>query len=253
MAHPAKKTRKDSASEKPRRVASKEERRSQLIRATIQSIAIHGIAGTTMGTVTGFAGLSMGIVNFHFDSKENLFQETLRHLAAEHRDQWQSAIDDPSLSPAQKLWAMVEAEFDPVISGRERLAVWSAFYGEAGYRAHYRRIMTDIDGERWDTICDLARKIPGPAWSPEAVADTIEALFDGFCLHIQIYPDDMTSARALDRVRAYLDGVFPGQFPAEMAARDGQALQPSAPEAANANAAASPPAATAKTGTASKG
>jgi TetR/AcrR family transcriptional repressor of bet genes len=61
-------------------------RRQQLIEATIESIAKFGISGTTMTTVTGFAGLSVGIVNFHFDSVENLFEETLFSLAAEHRD-----------------------------------------------------------------------------------------------------------------------------------------------------------------------
>ncbi len=41
------------------RTASKEVRRLQLIKATIESISKYGILGTTMTTMTGFAGLSV--------------------------------------------------------------------------------------------------------------------------------------------------------------------------------------------------
>ena len=54
--------------ERTGRTASKAVRRQQLIEATIDSIAKYGISGTTMTTVTGLAGLSVGIVNFHFFS-----------------------------------------------------------------------------------------------------------------------------------------------------------------------------------------
>ena len=76
-----------------RRTASKAVRREQLIEATIESISRYGISGTTMNTVTGFAGLSVGIVNFHFESKENLYQETLRFLGEEHRDLWKDDFE----------------------------------------------------------------------------------------------------------------------------------------------------------------
>ena len=60
-----------------RRKASKEERKAQLIEATMRSIALHGLSDTTMATVVAEAGLSQGIVNLHFQSKERLLLETL--------------------------------------------------------------------------------------------------------------------------------------------------------------------------------
>mgnify|MGYP001797888135 CR=1 FL=1 len=112
MGQPATKKRDISA---PPRTQSREVRRGQLIDATISSIAEHGISGTTMTTVTGKAGLSMGIVNFHFKSKQNLFEETLVHLAKEHRDHWRAAYDNAALSPEAKLLAIVDAHFDQQI------------------------------------------------------------------------------------------------------------------------------------------
>ena len=86
------------------RTAPKQARRLQLIQATIDSIGKHGISGTTMKTVTGIAGLSMGIVNFHFENKDTLFQETLKFMGEEHRDQWRTAIAGGHLT-----WACVVA------------------------------------------------------------------------------------------------------------------------------------------------
>ena len=99
----------EGATKSAPRTAPKEERRLQLIQATIESIGKHGISGTTMKTVTGIAGLSMGIVNFHFDNKDTLFQETLRFLGEEHRDQWRKGIKSSSLRPEEKLLRIVDS------------------------------------------------------------------------------------------------------------------------------------------------
>ena len=73
------------AAVKSRRTASKEARRQQLIEATIKCISKRGIGSTTLGDVAKEAGLSQGIVNLHFKSKDNLFNETLRYLVEEYK------------------------------------------------------------------------------------------------------------------------------------------------------------------------
>ena len=198
------------------RTASKQVRRRQLIEATIESISKFGIAGTTMTTVTGFAGLSIGIVNFHFKNKENLFEETLRFLAEEHREQWRISVKSAGLTPQAKLLAIVDAHFHHSICSRKKLAVWFGFYGEAGYRASYRRIMSEIDEERWQTSTSLIAEIIADGGyeglEPDAVASTMEGLYDGFCLNILIYPGEFTREDAKLRVREYLSSVFPKHF-----------------------------------------
>ena len=206
------------------RTASKAVRREQLIEATIESIAKHGISGTTMTTVTGFAGLSVGIVNFHFKSKEKLFEETLGYLATEHQKMWLKAARAPGLSAAEKLLAIVDAEFHPQICNRKKLTVWTAFYGEAGYRKSYRNIMSGIDTERWEASTSLCQQIIDAGGfghlNAEHVADTLEGLFDGFCLNILIYPGEFTRENAKERVRGYLSNTFPRVFDGEIAGKD---------------------------------
>ena len=120
------------------RTASKEMRRQQLIDATIESIAKHGLSETTMATITRTANLSYGIVNFHFRSKELLLIETIGFLAEEHRAQWRRLYDRTGSSAKEKLSALVESDFHPSVCNRKKLTVWFAFYGEQKYRAAYR-------------------------------------------------------------------------------------------------------------------
>ena len=199
-----------------RRTASKEVRRRQLIDATIDSIAKHGISGTTMKTVSGLAGLSLGIVNFHFESKENLFEETLKFLAEEHRDAWRKRTRNAALEPAAQLLAIVDAHFLPSICNRKKLAVWFAFYGEARYRRRYRKIMSNIDSERWTTSHILCNRLATEGGysdvDSENVAKTLEGLFDGICLNILIYPDEFNRDSGKRQIRAYLATKFPAHF-----------------------------------------
>ena len=54
----------------PRKL-SREARRSQLIEAMIETLATRGYARTTLTEVAKQAGLSHGLVNFHFETKKS--------------------------------------------------------------------------------------------------------------------------------------------------------------------------------------
>ncbi|MCP3968833.1 MAG: TetR family transcriptional regulator [Rhodobacteraceae bacterium] len=208
-------TTEGSKAKKPR-TASRQVRRQQLIDATVESIAKHGIAKTTMTTVTRTAGLSIGLANFHFSTKDNLFEETLRFLAEEHHEFWKKSYDKADLAPAGKLIAIVAAHFHPSICNRKKIAVWYGFFGEAGARASYRKLANEIDAERRDQTEDLCRQIiaEGCYENVDAtdVAFMLEGLYDGFWLNILMYPGEFSRFDAMRRIEAYLAQMFPGHF-----------------------------------------
>lgn len=195
---------------------TRQARRKQLIEATIESISEHGISATTMGTVTGIAGLSVGLVNFHFSTKDNLFEETLRFLAEEHREQWKRSYEQAGLSPQEKLLAIVDAHYHQNICSRKKLAVWFGFYGEAKNRAKYRAIANEIDDERMTIASGLINQIirDGDYTGVTArdVAFTLEGMYDGFCLSILMYPGEFSRKQAKTLIRNYLASVFPKHF-----------------------------------------
>jgi TetR/AcrR family transcriptional regulator, transcriptional repressor of bet genes len=204
----------DPSAPKRSRTEDKAVRRVQLIEATIDCIAKYGIVGTTLAKVTEVAGLSLGLVNFHFASKERLFEETLRYVASEHRDQWQKAIQAPNLGDADRLMAIIDSFFHPTICSRKKLSVWFAFFGEAANRSTYRAIVEDIDEERHQVSMRLIRRIAGEGavLDPTLVSLTLEALVDGLWLNMLIYPKEFNREQAKMQVRGVLAIMFPHQF-----------------------------------------
>ena len=75
----------------PSRKAARDVRRAQLIEATIAVLARKGYAALTVADVAKEAGLSPGIVIFHFTSKDELLAAVLSFLAAEYRQHWESS------------------------------------------------------------------------------------------------------------------------------------------------------------------
>ncbi len=195
------------------RTAPPEARRRQLIDATVTVISRHGIPGTTLTAVTREAGLSLGLVNFHFRNKDTLLAETLKFLAQEHRALWMRKTARTDLAPAEKLRAIIEAQFHPRICNRKKLAVWFAFFGDTTHRKSYRDISAGIDVERQEICAELCRAVIQEGGyhgiCAEDVAATLEGLFDGLWLNILMYPDRFTRGAAHRRVLSYLALAFP--------------------------------------------
>ena len=115
-------------------------RRDQLILATIKCIATKGLSGTTMADITTEAGLSLGIVNLHFKSKEKLLIDTLRYISDEYTSGLDKIFNDQSKTVQEKIIAWVSYDFSRKITDRNKLAVWFAFWGETKSRPTYLAI-----------------------------------------------------------------------------------------------------------------
>ena len=120
------------------RKQSREARRGQLIEATLETLAARGYARVTLLEVARTAGLSHGLVNFHFDSKDKLLEATLTQLAEEYRANWLRHVEAAGEDPGAQLAAMIAADYDPVANSPVRIAAWCAFLGEAQVRPLYQ-------------------------------------------------------------------------------------------------------------------
>ena len=119
------------------RTLSREERRVQLFEATLAAIAECGFSRTTLTEVARRAGLSHGLVLFHFETKEKLLVETLDYLSEEYRKNWQATLDGSGPAPEQKLAALINADFSPQVCQPSRINAWSADWGESQSRPLY--------------------------------------------------------------------------------------------------------------------
>ncbi len=199
-----------------KRTAPPEQRRLQLIKATIRSVAARGLSDTTMATVAREAGLSQGIINLHFQSKDRLLIETLKFLADEYKQTREKRLEAAGADPADRLKAMIAVDFDRPVCDRNKLAVWFAFWGEAKARPTYRKLCATRDEEYGDALLELCEEmVCQPRYGQVdavTVANTLSALTDGLWLDILLSPQTMTSPQAKAICMAYLASVFPHHF-----------------------------------------
>ena len=201
--------------EKKRRTASKEERKAQLIKATMRSIAKRGLSVTTMATVAKEAGLSQGIINLHFQSKERLLEETLHFVVDEYRATWYDALENSGDSAVEKLSALVQVDFGKRICQPHKLAVWFAFWGESRSRPTYRKICADQDKEYRLSVaryCEDIIRQGNYSTRADYVAFTLSAITQGLWLDMLLNPTELSSDQACEISMAYLQDVFPGHF-----------------------------------------
>ncbi len=206
-----------------RRTAPPEERRNQLIKATIRSVANHGLADTTIATVAREARLSQGIINLHFQTKERLLTETLRILADEYRNACREALAAGAASAEVGLAAMVDLDFHRRVCDRSKLAVWFAFWGERKFRPTYRRLCAARDNAYDDMVRGLCTRMCEEGGyrdvDPAIVADGLSALTDGLWLDLLVRPDTMSREQARRIAMSYLANAFPRHFRSPARAR----------------------------------
>ena len=194
-------------------------RRRQLIEATIDSIARKGISGTTLSDVAGTAGLSQGIVNLHFKSKKNLFNETLAFLAEQYAATLKTALDDAGEHPADQLRALIDADFLPVNFNRRSIAVWYAFRGEAKSRPTYRKICrardADVDATMLSIVSALLDATGRDRDEARPIVDGLTALTDGLWLSYLMDPTEFTRERARLAAHRSVAYMLPDVFPTE--------------------------------------
>ena len=176
------------------------------------------MGSTTLGDVAGEAGLSQGIVNLHFESKDNLLNETLRFLADEYKTQFDKVLQRAGPAPSDKLLALMELDLRPSICERRKMAVWFAFWGEVKSRPAYQKLCAEYDSYYDDVVAELCREIIAEGGyddlDPTEIAYALSSLTNGLWLSCLISPRTWDRSRAMSSVLTYLGKVFPEHFEA---------------------------------------
>jgi TetR/AcrR family transcriptional repressor of bet genes len=205
------------------RKASRASRREQLIEATIETLATCGLSRTTLTEVASAAGLSHGLVNFHFQSKERLLAETLLYLAEEYRGNWTRALAAAGAAPAERLDALIRADYAPTVSAPSRLKAWCAFWGEAQSRPLYQEKCGANDREYIRTLEEVCAALvveDGGRFDPVRVARILRVTIEGTWLDLITMTAPYSAEEALATAYECASAFFPRHFgPAGLLAR----------------------------------
>lgn len=198
----------------PTRAEQKQITRLTLLEATIDIIADEGISGVTLAKVAERTGLSQGICNFHFRSKEKLMLEAFRMLYQEHGRAWRRVLHDEGLSPSLRLTSLLETLLSPPLADHRKLAVWLAFWGVAPHRRTYLEICSEGDRAYEAAVEGLMRQLaPGVeevcGMRLSAIAVALTGMIDGAHLQYLIAPGRLQTEEAIRACLAFLSSFFP--------------------------------------------
>lgn len=184
------------------------QRRIDLIEGTIRSVAAHGLAGTTVQTISAAAGASRGLVAHYYGNKGELLVAAYRHLCDTIAQTMGDAARASGKAAADRIDAMLQAVFGPPIFEPVKLSAFLTFWHEArtdpamaainhelyrDYRAVVARLFERAGVERGVTV------------DARIAAIGLIALIDGFWVELTIDPEAFSVADALATCRAYVD------------------------------------------------
>lgn len=200
---------------KNQRLVSKKNSNLKLISSTIKHLSKKGINDLTMYDVSQGAGLSQGIVNFHFKSKELLLIETLKFISNEYLASFEKYISKAGDDPKKKIINMIENDFSPKICTPEKISVWFTFLSEIKFKPAYRQICRQRDiyyqNITEDIFLELI-KIEKNDLSKKNLSIAFQSLVMGLWLNQLDSPSKFSRLESKKICIDYLKSHFPKQF-----------------------------------------
>jgi len=99
-----------------------EARRKQIVDTAIRTIAAKGYAGTSLAGIAREAGISKGVISYHFEGKGELVEEILSRLMREPAEFIKKRVDEHD-RPLDKLGAYIRANFEHMKDNRNHYIV----------------------------------------------------------------------------------------------------------------------------------
>ncbi len=181
----------------------------RIIDAAFDVIAERGLTGATFATVASEAGVSQGVLVFHFKTKEELLAETLRRFILEYERSWRRAA--ATEDPLERIRALIRVDFSQAICSRKKLAFWFAFWGEATAKPIFNKICAAAEMARGEVMAEACRDYCERAGDgdPASLADYIDAQIDGLWLQLHINWKKLTRPGAQEIALAHLERILP--------------------------------------------
>ncbi|PHM29766.1 transcriptional regulator BetI [Xenorhabdus budapestensis] len=171
-------------------------RKQQLIDATLAVINEVGMQEASIAQIARKAGVSNGIISHYFKDKNRLLEAAMRHLLY----QLKMAVARRlrllnNATPAQRLTAIVEGNFDASQINNAAMKTWLAFWASSMHQPNLYRLQQVNERRLYSNICVEFRRTL-PKREAQLAAQGLAALIDGIWLRsaLSSKPFDIESA-----------------------------------------------------------
>ncbi len=212
-------------------------RRAEILAGSIRVIARDGVAAAKLKDIARESGVSLGLIQHYFDTRENLVDATfgamMRVISRESAQRVEN-IDDP----LRFIYAMNHLHVFGTVAFPERWGFWSELWSGSGRSDHLRGVATQVY-QLWARPLESALRQLAEQRRLPATADTrsltlgMLALMDGLSIRTLAEPDIVTPEFMLQILNDWTSlqlGVDPAEAKTHLAAleQDRRLAQPRA-------------------------
>ena len=189
-------------------------RKRAILDAALRLVAARGASSVRLRDVARESGVSVGTLQYYFDSRDQLIREAFDQHAREVVDLVARAGDE-SASPPERLNAVIEAAvLRPDL--RYSAALWMEFVTAGLHDDQLRELLAGAYEVWRDLLADVVRAgteagVFRPLLPPETVVACLVALIDGFELAVAVNVADATPDAIAAKLKAAAAALLAGQ------------------------------------------
>ncbi|WP_287750832.1 TetR family transcriptional regulator C-terminal domain-containing protein [Burkholderia sp.] len=186
-------------------------RQQSIIDATMRCIARYSYSETTIDRICAEAKVSRGLINHHFQSKDELMAQTYKRLATDLLDVSRAAAANAT-GPEEKLDAIIKVCFAAPVFAPKNVKVWLGFWSVAHSDPVIRKAHKELySGYRQalKKLFDQIAEVRGGTVDSDLAALTLTAVIDGFWLELARDPTSFTAEDALASCLRVVDTFLP--------------------------------------------
>lgn len=190
---------------------SADQRRLQLIEATLRCLGRDGVEATVVRRIAEEAGLSIGMVRHYFSGKDALLAATYRHLSLLLQEATAKALAEAAPDPAAQLRAYILAGLKPPILDHDYVRARFLFWHLAHSHGEVRKVHDEIYSRFEKRLLQLVRaaaQFSRADIEAPTLTIAIMALLKGIWLEWSLAPNRIDPARLADQVLALLAGAL---------------------------------------------
>ena len=178
-------------------------RRRDLIEAAYLTFLEHGFTGMTMARIGERAGMSHGIVNYYFKSKDELVSAVVRKANFLIMQDTARRLRQAK-SPRDRISAIIAGNFPADLFTRDIARAWVSYYAALGQHRELDRMQRVVDVRLFRNLMHSLKQI-ADAELAKQIADHIAVLIDGYWLRHAKSHDPVDAATAIARIESFVD------------------------------------------------
>jgi TetR/AcrR family transcriptional regulator, transcriptional repressor of bet genes len=178
-------------------------RRRDLVKAAYQTFLKYGLSGTTVARIGEQAGMSHGIVNYYFKSKDHLLSAVIRHafqLILQHSILF---LRDAK-TPRERISAVIAGNFPPELFNQETATAWISFFAEVPTNSEFARLQDMFYRRLRSNLVYNLKQVTSLSHA-ERIALGISVWIDGLWLRSGMKQYGINRQAAINAIEEYVD------------------------------------------------